>query len=142
MIIAIRVRGTAGVRRQINDTMAMLRLRRKMHAVLLPENASIKGMLKVTRNWITWGPISSENLEAMLSKRGRKPGNKRLTSEEVSSAIENIEDGKKLSELGLKPVFRLTPPSGGFKNSIKQHWPRGELGNRGEKINELLKRMI
>ncbi|MEM7820197.1 MAG: 50S ribosomal protein L30 [Candidatus Aenigmatarchaeota archaeon] len=142
MIIAIRIRGRVGVRKQIADTLALLRLRRKMHAVLLPDNKSIKGMLRVTRDWLTWGTISDDNLEARLKKRGRKPGNKKLSADEVKLAIEEIKHGKKISALGIKPVFRLTPPSGGFKNSIKQHWPKGELGDRGEKINELLKRMI
>jgi large subunit ribosomal protein L30 len=142
MIIAIRVRGTAGVRRQIADTLKLLRLTRKMHAVLVPSSESFNGMLKVGRDWITWGQISDANLELLISKRGRKPGNKRLTAEEARVALDGIKAGKKTSELGLKPIFRLTPPSGGFKQSIKQHWPKGELGDRGEKINELLKRMI
>ena len=42
----------------------------------------------------------------------------------------------------IKPVFRLTPPSKGFKKSIKQQYPNGEIGYRGEKINELILRMI
>jgi len=41
----------------------------------------------------------------------------------------------------IEPVFRLTPPSKGFK-SIKEHYPKGDLGYRGKEINELLKRMI
>jgi large subunit ribosomal protein L30 len=36
----------------------------------------------------------------------------------------------------------LTPPSKGFRKSIKQHYPDGELGYRGKEINVLLKRMI
>ncbi len=142
MIVAIRIRGITGVRKNISDDLMLLRLRRKMHAVLLPENPSINGMLQVSRDMITWGQISDKMLESLVSKRGRKPGNKKLTAEEVRTAISGLKADKKLSDLGFKPVFRLTPPSGGFKHSIKQHWPKGELGDRGEKINELLKRMI
>lgn len=142
MIVAIRVRGKAGLRRQIADTLMLLRLQRKMHAILLNESPSMKGMLQVTRDWITWGTISEEMLEKLLSKRGRKPGKQRLTDEDVQVAMGRLKSGKKLSDFGIKPVFRLTPPSGGFKKSIKQHWPKGELGDRGERINELLKRMI
>lgn len=36
---------------------------------------------------------------------------------------------------------KLKPPKGGFK-SLKEMYPKGDLGYRGEKINELIKRMI
>ncbi|MEM3138430.1 MAG: 50S ribosomal protein L30, partial [Thermofilaceae archaeon] len=43
----------------------------------------------------------------------------------------------------FKPVFRLAPPKGGFKRTIKKHYnDGGELGYRGYKINELLLTMI
>jgi large subunit ribosomal protein L30 len=42
---------------------------------------------------------------------------------------------------GIKPVFRLTPPAQGFK-STKLAYPEGDLGYRGDKINELIERMI
>lgn len=140
MLIAIRLRGTAKVRADIADTLSMLRLRRPMHAVLLPETPEMLGMLRKVRNWITWGRPSDELLARLIAARGRKPGCGKLTTLEVSQIIANIKAGKRPA--GLKPVFRLTPPSGGFRQSIKQHWPRGELGDRGDKINELLKRMI
>lgn len=142
MMIAIRIRGTAGVRKEIASTLQLLRLRRKMHAVLLQDSPSVNGMLKVTRDWISWGPIDEASLWKLIQKRGRKIGDKRLTDDEVQFVIKGLNEGKKLSLMGIKPVFRLTPPSRGFKCSIKQHWPKGELGDRGEKINELLKRMI
>jgi large subunit ribosomal protein L30 len=47
-----------------------------------------------------------------------------------------VKDFKK-----LKPVFRLTPPSKGFK-SVKEAYPKGDLGYRGKEINELMGRMI
>ena len=142
MIIAVRIRGSVGVRHDIADTMMLMRLTRKMHAIILPEDPSTKGMIKKVKDLITWGPLSDDMLEALLKKRGRKSQDRKLTPDEVKAAMSEIKAGKKMIDAGIKPVFRLPPPSGGFKNSIKQHWPRGELGNRGEKINDLLKRMI
>jgi len=43
--------------------------------------------------------------------------------------------------LELSKVFKLNPPSHGLK-STKIHYPKGDLAYRGEKINDLLKRMI
>jgi len=141
MYAAIRIRGSVNLRKEIKDTLAMLRLYRKMHCVLLKETDSIKGMLKRVNNWITYGEIEDDILKLLVEKRGRKLGNKRLTKEEAEEVFKKIKENEKVPE-EIKPVFRLTPPSKGFKKSIKQHYPKGELGYRGEKINELLKRMI
>ena len=43
----------------------------------------------------------------------------------------------------VKPIFKLHPPSKGFKGKTKKSYGvGGELGPRGEQIDSLLKRMI
>lgn len=130
------------MRKEIEDTLAMLRLHRKNHCILFNETAPVKGMLQKTKDYITWGEITDDVLKALIKKRGRKLGDVKLTDEEVEKIYSEIKAGKKIKEIEIKPIFRLTPPSKGFKKSIKQHYPNGEVGYRGEKINELLKRMI
>lgn len=147
MIAVIRIRGRVGVRKEIADTLRMLRLHRKHHCTLWKLNDSVKGMLQKVKDYVTWGEISEEILKKLLEKRGRKIGDKRLGKEEVEKLIEEIKNsplqpGKILMSHDIKPVFRLSPPSKGFKKSIKQHYPKGELGYRGRTINELLERMI
>ena len=46
--------------------------------------------------------------------------------------------------LKLKPFFRLHPPKGGFeKAGIKKPFTvKGALGYRGDKINDLIKKML
>jgi len=141
MYAVIRVRGSVGLRRDIKDTLAMLRLHRKMHCVLIKKTEDMRGMLVKVKDYITYGEIDDKILELLIKKRGRKSGNKRLTEKEAREFFEFVKNNEKIPD-GMKPVFRLTPPSKGFKKSIKQHYPNGELGYRREKINELLKRMI
>jgi len=141
MYAVIRIRGLVGLKRDIKDTLAMLRLHRKMHCVLLKESESTKGMLQKVRNWVTWGEIDDETLKQLIKKRGRKPDNKRLIEAEAEEIFKKIKEIEKVPK-EIIPVFRLSPPSKGFKKSIKQHYPDGELGYRGKEINELLKRMI
>ena len=142
LFAVIRLRGTVKARQPPIDTLKMLRLNRKMHCVLIHDTPANKGMLQKAKDYITWGEISLELLSKLIEKRGRKSGNKRLVKEEAGSVAKSLLDGKKLKGMGIKPVLRLGPPKKGFPGSIKQHWPDGELGYRGEKINELLKRMI
>lgn len=142
MIAAIRIRGSVRTRRGTEETLRMLRLSRKMHCVLLPKNDSYKGMLQVVKDFITWGEISDVMLEKLVLKRGRKAGDKRLSSEEIIGAITALQSGTQANKLPIKPVFRLSPPSGGFKHGIKHSYPKGELGYRKAAINELLEKMI
>ena len=42
---------------------------------------------------------------------------------------------------GIKPVFRLHPPSKGFKGKVKRSYTAGGVtGYRGENINNLIKK--
>ncbi len=136
---AVRIRGAFNMRKEIKYTLKMLRLNRKNHCVLLRGSDSERGMLQKAKDYITFGEISDEMLKMLIAKRGRIAGNKKLSAEQAENALKEIlSEGK--SNV-LKPVFRLTPPSGGFRE-VKQHFPRGDIGYRGEKINELLKKMI
>ncbi|RLF17608.1 MAG: 50S ribosomal protein L30 [Thermoprotei archaeon] len=152
LLAVIRIRGTVDVPPDVEHTLRLLRLVRKFHCVIIDNRPSYMGMLRKVKDWVTWGEITPETLAILLRRRGRLTGNERLTDEHVKKlGYESIEDfakavfeGKaKLSDIpGLKPVFRLAPPSGGFKGSIKkQYGAGGELGYRGEAINELIKRM-
>lgn len=143
-IAVIRIRGLVGVRKQIKDTLDKLRLRRKFVCVVVDNKPEIMGMIKKAENYITYGPIEKETLKLLIRERGRYPGNKQLTigGKQLDSFVEEFFEGKKtLQDLGIKPFFRLHPPRGGFKKSIKLMYPKGVLGYN-PKINELIKRML
>ena len=42
---------------------------------------------------------------------------------------------------GKEKIFRLNNPKGGW-NGIKNHFPKGDLGYRGDKINDLIIKML
>ena len=148
----IRVRGRVNVKMPVKDTLGMLRLHKINHLVILDENPTYKGMIQKVKDYITWGEISAETLAKLIEKRGRLLGNKRVTEEYVQEKLgmgikefaEKVIAGEmKLSDLpGLKPVFRLHPPRGGFKSKKRTFKEGGALGYRGEAINELIERML
>ena len=138
MIAIIRIKGLVNVKKDIEETMQRLRLKKKFSCVVVEENKEIEGMIKKIRNHVTFGKIDDETLKLLIEKRGRKPGNKLVKKEEIEKIVEEIKNNNIKK---IKPFFRLHPPIKGFKN-IKTHYPRGDLGDRKEKINELLRRMI
>ncbi len=152
MILALRVRGRTGIKKEIADTLDMLRLTRINHAVLLSDDPSSHGMLQKAKDYITWGGIDPETLTKLIEKRGRLPGRERITpevlaqlgeyksAEELSEAL--INEKTTLEEYGLKPVFRLHPPRKGYNNIRKSFKEGGTLGYRGEEIINLVEKMI
>jgi len=155
LILAIRVRGQVRVRPQIEDTLDKLLLGRLHQARLFTVTSSLDGMITKSKDYITWGEPNEEVIEKLLRKRGRLPANGRLTDNyvkknssysSIKALAKAIVSGKgKVSDVeGLKPVFRLTPPSKGYGGN-KRNLPVGMggiTGYRGEGINELAIRMI
>jgi large subunit ribosomal protein L30 len=151
MFAVIRIRGSAGISKGVEDTLKMLRLTAVNNCVVVPENVDYKGMLEKAKDSITWGEIEKDTLIEMMRKRLRSRENQKIGEKELKSITghdyENLADallkGKnKLKDWEkLQPVFRLTPASKGLK-SVKEHYPKGDLGYRGKEINELLEKMI
>jgi len=154
-LAVVRVRGSVHVRREIKDTLKLLNLNRVNHCVVIDDRPQYKGMVQKVKDYVTWGEINQETLEQLLVKRGRLRGNYPLTEDylsrntpyktfsELSKAI--MEFKIEIKDIpGLKPVFRLHPPSHGFerKGIKKPYTLGGALGYRGENINQLLMRMI
>jgi len=152
-ICAVRVRGTISASRDVRETLKILHLTRNNYAVLIDNRPSFIGMLKAAQNFITWGETSKEIVHMLITKKGRLVGNKKLTEEyaqtagfksldELAEAIFNCRV-EYLKLPNVQPVFKLHPPTKGFKGKIKKSYGTGgELGYRGEKINELIKRMV
>ena len=154
VVLAIRVRGQVRVKPQIADTLDKLLLGRLHQARLLKVTPSLEGMITKVKDYIAWGEVTEEVIVELLSKRGRLPGNDRLTdsyvkknskhssikalSKAIAAGSADVRDVE-----GLKPIFRLTPPSKGFKGKKKLGFGMGGVtGYRGEEINELALRMI
>lgn len=140
MYAVVRIRGAKNARFDIEETFNLLRLRRKNHCILAKDTLPMKGMIRKVKDYVSYGEIDDDALRLLVSKRGRKEGGKKLTKEEAEKAVSELKSAGKATI--IKPVFRLTPPSGGFRKSIKQHYPNGEVGYRGKEINKLLEKMV
>ncbi len=116
-LAVVLVRGLIGSRSDIRDTLVMLRLLRKNACILVPDTPGVCGMLQKAKDYITWGKIDQET---------RK----------------KLEAQKKVGS--VSPVFHLHPPRKGFgRKGVKRGFATGgALGDRGEKINDLLQRML
>jgi len=152
-LAVVRVHGVSDVFREVDQCMKMLHLERNCHATLVDNRPAYLGMLKKAQNYLTWGEISKETLALLLKKRGRLVGDKKLTDEyaqevgkkSLDELVEALYEGEvEFYRLpNIKPVFRLHPPSKGFKGKVKRSYASGGVtGYRAEAINDLLRQMI
>ena len=70
-------------------------------------------MIKKVRDYTTWGKVSDETVKKLGIKEGR----------------------------GVVFTKGLGPPKKGYR-STKRTYPKGSLGDRGDKINQLIERML
>ena len=116
-LAAIRIRRMFRLEEPIVRTLKMLGMHKKNYCAVLEDSPSARGMLEKADRYITWGELNEETYKDLVVKRGK---------------------GKE------KGVFSLTPPRKGFeRKGIKVLFSNGgALGYRGDKINELIGRMI
>ncbi len=140
MIAVIRISGMVGVSRIIDEALYRLRLRKKYVLTLInptPENLKL---LKQIRNYVAYGDIQKETLKLLIEKRAElKDKSEKLDVEKVMKDLEK----KPISDLSIKPFFRLHPPRGGI--DAKKHFgvtKKAVLGDNKEKINDLIERML
>lgn len=151
-LLVVRIRGGINASTRVEDTLRMLRVDRNNTATLIDDRPEYLGMLRIAKDYITWGEPTPETIKQLLQKRGEALGGGNIESALPKLGFKDLDEFvKALHECRIdfarldcvKPFFRLSPPRKGFKKSIKRLYSeRGELGYRGEAINELALKMI
>lgn len=138
MIIAIRISGLVEMRSSVEEILQRLRLRRKYSAVLMPNTKENINLLRKIRDFVAYGTVEQADIISLVQKRGISKDGKKIDSVKIAEIIST----KGINASGIKPFFRLHPPRGGIDSKI--HFPikKGVLGDHGDKINELLRRML
>ncbi len=81
MLAAVRLRGHTSMRKEHEDTLSMLGLKRVNTLVVLSENQATKGALTKVADFVTWGELSKEAEQQLAGKVHRlKPARKGLKS--------------------------------------------------------------
>jgi len=115
-IAVILIRSAISIPEPVQRTLSLLGLKFKNNCVVVEDVPEMKGMIEKIKDLSTFGPVDDATLKAMEPRR-------------VSKDSKN---------------YRLNPPRKGFgRKGIKVAFSKGgALGNRKEKINDLLMRMV
>ena len=143
-LAVIRIRGLRGIKPRIKTTLVSLGLLKVNNCIIIEDSPSYLGMLQLCKDYVAWGEVSAPTVEKLIAKRGETEGKKlkdAVKEGELKDIASKFYSGeKKLEELKVQKVFRLTPPSKGYKDT-KLKYPRGASGKRPD-IDSLLGRMI
>ena len=140
ILAVVRVRGLVNLRHDIKKTFEYLNLHTKNWCIVVEDTPTLKGMVLKVKDYVTWGEISKDTLDEMIKMRGELyQGRLKDSKSHMEYNKFVIIDGKKYNRF-----FRLSPPKKGYgRKGIKFTFVQGgALGYRGEKINDLLRRMI
>lgn len=138
-LVVIRIRGSVKTPQKIIDTLFMLRLRRKNHCTVVEDSLANRGMINKVKDYVTWGEIDEDTYRELLTKKGKEYQG-RGTDSKKKCSYKSMEIERKK----YKRYFRLNPPLKGFgRKGVKVGFQAGgALGYRGEKINDLIRRML
>ena len=122
MIAVVRVRSSMRRSEAQDYAIKLLNLHKQNYCVLVPNTPSIRGMVMKVKDFVTWGPATEDTI----------------------SALSKMAEPHPRKEGEQKPYFRLQPPLKGYgRKGIKKAFNiKGALGDRGDAINDLIKRMI
>jgi large subunit ribosomal protein L30 len=113
-IAVVRIRGNFHLSAQMKSAFAHLRLLTKNSCVVVESSPVVLGMINKVKDFVTWGEITEETLKSMESRKS------------------------------ASGAYRLHPPRKGYgKKGIKVAYKvGGSLGDRKDKINDLITRML
>ena len=138
-IAVVKIKGEVRLSQQVRDTFNALRLYRKNYCVVVPNSPEFLGMVNKVKDFVTWGEISDEVLNELVLKKGEEAKGDFGEEAKAKRTDYHVFSGKK-----IKKFFRLNSPRKGFgRKGIKTHFNKGgAIGYRGEKISDLIKRMM
>jgi len=160
LAFVIRIRGINKVAPKVRKVLQLFRLRQINNGVFIRLNKATINMMRICEPYITWGIPNLKSVRELIYKRGfAKVNGQRIaiTNNQIieeklgKSGIICTEDliheiftcGKqfKYASNFLWP-FKLNTPTGGWRKKTNHYVEGGDFGNREDKINELLRRMV
>ncbi len=138
-IAVILVRGLVGITQGVKDTLRMLNLHSKNQCVVVDNTSVTMGMIRKVKDYVTWGEISDATFTELVTKRGKEHKGRTQDRKKLYSYKTLSANGKQYQR-----SFNLNPPRKGFgRKGIKVSFKvGGGLGYRGEKMNDLIARML
>lgn len=152
LLLVLNLHGAINSSGPVRKALEELKVVRRFSASVVPGDSSTLGTLKLCKDHVAWAPIETELLATLLKKRGMVSVTKALDSSSLKKmgfkdhedlAAKMVKEEMRLSAVeGLRPYFRLAPPRGGFKQSMRKAFSEKGLLGSNPQLSELVRRML
>jgi len=160
LAFVVRIKGINKIDPKKRKTLQLLRLLQINNGVFIRLTKATMEMLKIVEPFVAYGYPNQKSVRELIYKRGYGKVDKQrlpltdneiieenlgkygmICMEDLIHEIYTVGPNFKQASNFLWP-FKLNSPTGGFhKRKFKHFIEGGDLGNREEKINELIKQM-
>jgi len=160
LAFVMRIRGINGVSPRVRKILQLLRLRQINNGVFIKLNKATINMLRIAEPYITWGYPNLKSVRELIYKRGYGKLNKQrialtnngiiekrlgkfnlICMEDLIHEIFTVGNHFKQASNFLWP-FKLNNPTGGWRKKTNHYVEGGDFGNREDKLNALLRKMV
>merc|ERR1712021_20953 len=160
LAFVMRIRGINQVAPKVKKVLQLFRLRQINNGVFIKLNKATISMLRICEPYIAWGTPNLKSVRELIYKRGFVKIDGKRTPITSNDLIENtlgrhgiICVGDLVHEImTVGPNFRyasnflwpfkLNTPTGGWRKKTNHFVEGGDFGNREDKINPLLRKMV
>ncbi|KAJ2978624.1 hypothetical protein NUW58_g7440 [Xylaria curta] len=160
LIFVIRIKGINKIAPKPRKILQLLRLLQINNGVFVRVTKATAEMIKIVEPWVAYGYPNLKSVKELIYKRGYGKVNKQripltdnaiieeslgkygiICMEDLVHEIITVGPNFKQASNFLWP-FKLSNPNGGFRpRKFKHYIEGGDLGNREEKINALIRQM-
>jgi len=161
LAFVVRIRGINQIHPRPRKVLQLFRLRQINNGVFMKINKATANMLRIAEPYIAWGYPNMKTVRELIYKRGYAKINGRripitdnrmieerlgkrsgiICMEDLIHEIYTVGPNFKIASNFLWP-FKLNTPTGGWQKKTNHFIEGGDYGNRENKINVLLRKMI
>jgi large subunit ribosomal protein L30 len=152
LLLVVNVHGAINSPAPVRKALGELKVLRKFSASVVPDDGPTLGMLKLCKGFVAWSPVGADLLATLLKKRGMVSSTRELDLASLKKlgykkheelAAKMVKKNLRLSAVeGVRPFFRLAPPRGGFKRSLRRQFTEKGVLGANPKLEEIVRRMV
>lgn len=152
LLLVVNLHGAINSSAPVRKALKELRVIRKFSASVVGDDAVTVGMLRLCKDYVAWSKVDEPLLGELLKKRGMASSSRALDEaslkvmglkkhEELAAMM--VKDQLRLSAVkGVLPFFRLAPPRGGFKLSLRRQSTEGGVLGSNPNLEGIVRRML
>jgi large subunit ribosomal protein L30 len=150
-LLVVNLRGLVNTRAPVRTTLDQMKVGKRFNATIVPDDNVHRGMLNLAKEHVAWCKLDVDIAEKLLKMRSEKSNGNRVSESDLGkdhSSFGDIARGLETGSLKLKsvteirPFFRLSPPRGGFKRSIRRQYRDGGILGPNDELPRIVEKML